>query len=69
MESRGSVRHAATGTTVELRADQVCVRAKNADVRLDNPKVSAPHARIRWRKTHWELSDQRRRALGGSLPL
>jgi hypothetical protein len=51
------VRHEATGRAVELRADQVCGRAKNVDVRIDNPKVSAQHARIRWKKTHWEVSD------------
>jgi hypothetical protein len=42
---------------IELRLDQVLGRGQNVELRVDNPKVSAQHARIRWRKTHWELTD------------
>lgn len=53
----GAIRHVASDKLVPLAADQLVGRERIADLRLENPKVSAQHARIRYRNASWEVLD------------
>ena len=53
----GAIRHVASSRVLPLAADQLVGREKIADLRVDNPKVSAQHARIRYRDGCWQVLD------------
>ena len=49
--------HDVTDREVDLRGDTVIGRAREASLRIDNPRASEQHASLRWSGEGWELRD------------
>ncbi len=53
----GVLKRIADGSSIHLPADALLGRGEDHDVPLMGTRASAPHARLRWTKGHWQLCD------------
>ncbi len=55
--SMGRIERVGSGETFLLRSQLLLGRSESCDLRINEPRVSSEHARVRWTGTTWEVRD------------
>lgn len=54
---KGTLTRTGTGESFFLRSEMLLGRSPASDLRINEPRVSSEHARLRWTGTSWEIRD------------